>query len=166
MAKSNYDLAKELVAKLDQDQLAGLSHHIEFFQKNKSFTTVMIPRTEDICLFENIKIILAQRVNTNYPPISVWLLKFPNTYRTLRTRATEIEEFIAANFKPGLSRSQKNKLYVIFSSVVATRIEQTRVPLSLTTTLSFFNNLPGLIDKSFPGYIQSGLLDALLKFNE
>lgn len=166
MAKSKYDLAKEIIATLTPEQLEGLKHHIEFFSKGKTNSVTMIPRTEDILLYESMKVVLSNKLRTTYKPLPLWLRSFPQTFRLLRKRATLIEEFIEINFKKKLTRSQKNKLYLIFCNVVANRIELTRVPLSLTSMLSFLNNLPGLVDKAFPGYIQSGMMDALIQFEE
>lgn len=164
--KSKFDLAKEIVPTLTQDELYALKHHIDFFYKAKGKFVDNVPRTGDILLYESLKSVLSRKLNTRFDKIQFWIKKHPRLFGILRKRSDLIEAFIEDNFKKDISKIEKNRLYIIFINVVADRIELTRVPLSLTSTLSFLNNLPGLVDKAFPGYIQSGMLDALIQARE
>jgi len=166
MAKSKYDLAKEIVPTLTSEQLEGLKHHIDYFAKTKGNSVANVPRTGDMLLYESLKSVLSRKLKTRFDNIQTWIMKNPRLFKILKSRSDLIEAFIEDNFKKDISKIEKNRLYIIFINVVADRVEQTRVPLSLTSTLSFLNNLPGLVDKAFPGYIQSGLMDALIQARE
>jgi hypothetical protein len=62
-----------------------------------------------------------------------------------------------------LSRLQRQRLYNIYASIIVDWIDhQPKIPLRTTTVIRAVDYVPSLMNKSFPGYVESGLLHLIL----
>ena len=69
--------------------------------------------------------------------------------------------FVRENFKT-TSRAQTRKIYSILLEMVARRLRRDSVPVSHKTLTDALPRLADICDDQFPGYRQSGLLNALI----
>lgn len=110
-----------------------------------------------------------------YYVISLYLKKFSITsppfgtikkqlfYKKFLSVSDSVDSFIDKNFKK-VTRVERSKLYNFFVRIIVSHIQNnTELSLSLKVVLNYFSYLPQLIDKSFPGYIESGLLSLILE---
>jgi hypothetical protein len=67
-----------------------------------------------------------------------------------------------------VTKTQMFGSFVYFTEMVMEDIDNQGIPVSLRTVINHLDTLPGLVDRSFPGYTQAGLIgwavDALFSY--
>jgi len=121
-------------------------------------------RAEDELLYTTLIEVLAYKTKTVYMPFPIFQKNQITLFKKFKTVSLDLDTWIKDQF-PGVTRTQKRRLYSIFSELVIDFIDSGPIPLSVKTVINSFQYLPGLIDKSFPGYLEAGLLDSLLDVN-
>lgn len=119
------------------------------------------PKTEDNLFYTAVARTISTKLKIGYPIYDVFIKQQPDNFKKLREVVLELDEWIEIHF-PKVQRAKKYKLYVLFTEIVVEYIEEGPVPLSLPSTLNTFSKLPSLVDKKFPGYLQSNLFYMLL----
>jgi len=77
-----------------------------------------------------------------------------------------VETFVASAF-PGLKATEKMAGFRVLADLLVRHADyvakKSGAPLSAKLTFSCVQNLPGLVDNAFPGYIESGLLPMIIR---
>lgn len=95
------------------------------------------------------------------PPFGTF--KKQNYYKKFIDVFNNIESFIDKNFKK-VSKVERSKLYSFFTDTIISHIKNnTNLQPSIRILINYFQYLPQLIDKSFPGYIENEILNILLE---
>lgn len=90
--------------------------------------------------------------------------KRTNNYKLLGETFEVALDYMEVVFeKEKLTRVKRLQFYLIAARIVLQDQETSPAPLSIRTMLNGFKLLPGLIDRSFPGYARSGVLSMILK---
>lgn len=164
MGQTEVRAIKELLPKLTVAELKDIETSIEFY-KNTRGLGGMISTEADLfyqALMEELKF----RINISGFPRSISSIakRNPVLYKRILKTLDDVEAWMTNSFgKVKPNRLQRRRLYSILASLVAGEIENTSVPLSLSTLVNFFSNVPGIINKAFPGYASSGMLWILLE---
>lgn len=160
MSKSNLDQIKLLLQQCTFEELNDVLINVKYLSNTKG---VQFTKSEDVLLHIAISEVLFQRLKVE--PVELYILESQNsaTYKKLMKVAKDLDYWVDDIFKnTDLTRIKRRMLFSLLTGIVADSIETSEYPLSLTSLLNFFNNLPGIVDKKFPGYLESGLLPQIL----
>jgi hypothetical protein len=155
--KEPIDQVKILLPKLSVQELKELQKNIEHTLSGK---TLEVKGEEDAWFYLSLTGALKRELHCSFPGYVQFKSKNDRLYKKFETQFLLVDEWLKNCFPPGtkLSKLQRHRLYDFFTELAIEDLKSTSLPLSLTTLLTFFNNLPGLVDRKFPGYIKSGAL--------
>ena len=155
--KDPIDQVKILLPKLSVQELKELQKNIEHTLSGK---TLEVKGEEDQWFYESLIGALKRELRCSFPSYAQFKSRNDRLYKKFEVQYLELDEWLKNCFPEGtkLPKLQRHRLYDFFTELVIDNLKSTSLPLSLTTLLTFFNNLPGLVDRKFPGYIQSGAL--------
>lgn len=158
---NNADRIKELLPELSANELKEVILLAEFFKERKGAAALDI---NDELLYTTLTEELSRRLSTSFSPLPILKRNSPKLFNKFIQIAGDYNAWIDRVFKDTtVTRLQRRRLAIIVIEVVVENIENSKVPLSLTSTLNFFANFPGLFNKAFPGYIESGMLGMMLE---
>jgi len=158
---TNVAKVKELLPTLSVKELKDIILMAEIYREKKGLTTL---RSEDELFYYTLTEKLSYKICSSYPPLPILKKRSPKVFKKFIQVVDEFHDWIKLAFAgTTVTRLQKRKLYSIATDLVVTRVEDSPIPLSFKTALNFFTDFPGLFDKSFPGYIESGMLGLLLE---
>lgn len=160
MEKQSITRIKQLLPGLTSSELREVINLAKLFLKGKP--------TEDVStnvdlLYTVVTKELEVRLKCKLKPLSVVLNERGAAYERLLA-ASELTDAWIAEVMPQyrISRLQRHKMYAILAGLVTDALEQTTIPVNIETVFMYFNRLPGIVDRAFPNYAQSGLLHTIL----
>lgn len=157
----NADRIKELLPELSANELKEIILLAEFFKERKGAELLNIT---DELFYASLTEELARRLHTSFAPLPILKKNSLKTFNKFLQVSGDFNIWIDRVFRDTtVTRLQRRRLYIIAIEIVVDNVENSKVPLSLTSSLNFFVNFPGLFDKAFPGYIESNMLGMLLE---
>ena len=157
--KDNLKEIDERVKLLSREELEKLHKKITFLLATKKRKNSRI----DVEAFYNIlDNELSKRLKTKTFPFPKF--QRTKTYKELITAFESTVDYMEVVFKEmRLTRANKLQFYFLSAKITIDDFDTSPVPLSMRTLLQSFSILPGLIDRSFPGYARGGMLGWILK---
>jgi len=149
---------KQLLIKLTAQELREIELLAEQYRSRKGLGKI---RAEDELLYSTLIEVLSYKTKSVYSPFPIFKKNQINLFKKFKDVSLELDFWIKKHF-PNVTRTQKRRLYTIFVELVVDFIDAGPVPLGVKTVINSFQYLPGLIDKSFPGYLEAGVLELLL----
>ena len=157
----NADRVKELLPTLSGLELKEIIFMSEFYRERKDAASLDI---NDELFYITLTEELSRRLSTSFPPLPLLKKNSAKTFKKFLQVSADFNNWIDKVFRDTtVTRLQRRRLYIIAIEIVVSNVENSKVPLSLTSSLNFFVNFPGLFNKSFPGYLESGMLGTLLE---
>ena len=157
----NADRIKELLPELSAIELKEVILMAEFFKERKGAAALDV---NDELFYITLTEELSRRLCTSFPPLPILKKNSAKTFSKFLQVSQDYNNWLERVFKDTtITRLQRRRLSIIAIEVVADNVENSKVPLSLTSALNFFQNFPGLFNKAFPGYLESGMLGQLLE---
>ena len=155
--KDPIDQVKILLPKLTVQELKELQTNIHHTLSGK---TLEVKGEEDEWFYVSLTGALKRELRASFPPYPQFKSRNGRLYKKFETQYLDFDAWLKKCFPEGtkISKLQRHRLYDFFTEIVIDDLKTSTLPLSLTTLLTFFNNLPGIVDRKFPGYIQSGAL--------
>lgn len=111
---------------------------------------------------------LQKRLLKKVPPLIVMRAstKYRNTLLKLYKAVNGLNDWSSSALGRKLNRPEKLTMYSLASELTCDYLSKLNVPISLTTIINCYEKFPSLVQKAFPGYIESGLLNIVLKSKE
>ena len=110
--------------------------------------------------YEILRNKLKTKLNMNTPPYST----IKKTEVKLKEKVSELDIFLEDNYKGNLTKDKRTELYDLCLDVLIDyMINETEMLISLTSIINMSKLIPNLIDKSFPFYLENGLLSYIIK---
>ena len=154
-----YEEINNRLPRLSQEELVELSKRIQFLMSTKKRKTNPVDEDAFYSILGNE---LKRKIRYKAPPLPVF--KKTADYKLFSQVFEDTLDYMSEVFKrERITRPKKLHFYLIATKIVLSDCEGSPVPLSMRSLLTSYKLLPGLIDRSFPGYAQSGLLPMLLK---
>lgn len=149
----------ELIPTLPQDQLKGLKSKIEFCLQQESIPTKkQLGKVGDNLLLDTIIVGIKKHLKGFY---------FQSDNKT-KARANEIQdcldnylcELLQDESSKKIFKVFRKKFYSIYVDLIINDLLSwdKAPPLNIQIVLSWYSKFAGLLDKAFPGYIESGLI--------
>ncbi len=85
----------------------------------------------------------------------------PTLVNQLEASLDLINVFINKN-APSVTKGQRRVLYRVFVRALYSWLIEADIPVNSKTLITNLDKLPGIVDRAFPGYIQAGLLGAIV----
>lgn len=159
MPPSNLEKIEKLITLLEKEELVLLGKKIQYLMTTKK--RKCSPVDED-AFYSIIGNELKKKIRYKAPPLPVF--KKTNDYKLFSQVFVDTLDYMEEVFKrEKLTRPKKLHFYLVATKIVLRDCEGSPVPLSMRSMLTAYKLLPGLIERSFPGYVQSGLLPMILK---
>lgn len=103
---------------------------------------------------------------TGKRPLQLEMLK--STNHSLFMQIVNVRETLDGHLEHWVSKKHRknsqSKFYVLYCEVIGEYIiNNTEAPLSLKTMVNMIDSFPGILDRAFPGYVNSGLLHLVFK---
>lgn len=86
-------------------------------------------------------------------------------YASFKEKFDQLEEFtelVAKDF----SLRQRKALYRLYAKLLINALQKSKTEVNMIICSMSIDRIPALVSKSFPGYVESGLLPMLLKSKE
>lgn len=83
-------------------------------------------------------------------------------YPAYRTALHILDIYITDNIKPR-TLTERRKAHLILIRIVIRYLRDVGAPLSARSIVQCLDQIPTLVDQTFPGYLQAGLLPIILK---
>jgi hypothetical protein len=74
----------------------------------------------------------------------------------------EIDVWIESVLKRSVQRSDRTRVYQLVFELLGKNILASKGDISVKRLVDSRDDFPGVIEKSFPGYIESGLIDMII----
>lgn len=110
---------------------------------------------------------LSRITRKDYPPYFVYISKNKatrNTEQRLKVVSGDLREYLTSICK-GVEQDKTTvtKFLKLFSDLMISNIDENlELPLNLGTVLSMADDFPSILDRAFPGYIESGLIKMII----
>jgi hypothetical protein len=85
-------------------------------------------------------------------------------YKEFKAKASELAEWVRENLEPKTKLERKKGLSILIR-ILCRWLRDCNVPLSHRALTRNLQKVPGLVDREFPGYLESGLLPIVLSKN-
>jgi hypothetical protein len=121
----------------------------------------VVDTTEQL-LYESIIEQLGIKLSEKFLNFFIFRTKRPSDYALLVETVEWANPWIKINF-PNSKSTDKRRIFVFITELVIEHVEQSPAPLGLTSVLRQFKNITGLLEKAYPGYLESGLLHLILE---
>ena len=96
------------------------------------------------------------------PPLVVFKGRDKKSYGKVIESVSMIQTWANAVDADVQTRLKKRNLYAMLAMLVSSYLNDIGVPITLKTLLNSFHKFPSLVDKAFPGYVESGLIHMVL----
>lgn len=103
--------------------------------------------------------------NHKLPPLYVLAgRKNKYLYNLIHQVLSYLDEWLERVLKRKPKRTECARLYVLYGELMIRNItDNTTIPTILRTVLQMYESFPAVFDRAFPDYIQSGLVEVVLK---
>lgn len=110
--------------------------------------------------YEILRNKLKIKLNMSTPPYST----VKKTEVKLKEKVSELDVFLENSYKGNLTKDKRTELYDLCLDVLIDyMVNETEMLVSLTSIINMSKLIPNLIDKSFPFYLENGLLNYIIK---
>lgn len=149
-----------LITSLKEEELKNIRTRIDFLLSSKKGTEKK--STEEIQFYTLLTNEIERRLKKKPSPFPVF--KKQAIYKKFKKTFEEMLEY-RKDCTGGilLDKKMRGSFNSLAIGVVLGDFDDSPIPLSMTTALTTFANLPGLLDRSFPGYVRGGAMLILLK---
>ena len=152
---------KELLPELSPVELKEVIFMAEFYRERKAMSLLDV---NDELFYASLTEELSRRLCTSFAPLPLLKKNSAKTFNKFLQVSTTFNAWLDKIFVgTTITRLQRRRLAIVAIEIVVDNVENSKVPLSLTSALNFFVNFPGLFNKAFPGYLESGMLGMLLE---
>lgn len=160
MNSGSVNEVKRLLPQLNANELKEV---VTLATQLRSSKGLGVMRAESELFYHTLSEELSYRLNTLPPPLSVLKKQSPPTYKKFDEVLTWFNDWLDDVMQGSITRLQRRTMYAVCTELVADEVEASQVPLSLKSLLNFYPELPGILDKNFPGYIRNGMIGMLLE---
>lgn len=148
---------REMLPNLEASELDETIKLCKFFKSQKRAVDRGVLVEE--MFYDEIQKILVKNLRTEPIPFHVMKVRNPKLY----TKFMDSTEYLNSYFKRALEPDtctipRKKKLFRIFCDLIVKEIKKRGYELSFRTMLNLTEEFPSLLDKAYPGYVQSGVL--------
>lgn len=85
-------------------------------------------------------------------------------YRDFKVAFDNLDRWLSKNCNDqSISRLQREGFYDLYATLMRENLEQCSIPVTLRSLIISYNNFPAVFERSFPGYIQSGLFRTVIE---
>jgi hypothetical protein len=96
-------------------------------------------------------------------PLTILKAKVDKTlYKNITTFCEEIDDWLDSVLKRSVHLHERMRIYQITIELIGKYIIDCKGVVSVKRIVDSRDNFPGVIEKAFPGYIKSGLVDLIL----
>ena len=113
-------------------------------------------------LYQTISDVLKSLHLKNSPPWAVF--KKNRFYNHYNTSYDLLEDFMVENFE-GMSTPERIQFYRLVLRILVRDLKRIGVEVSIGSITTNLGRVPSLIDRAFPGYIESGMMSKVLRTN-
>lgn len=164
MSTQAYKTIQSLIPKLSNQEKAQVKGLLSFSQTHSSISDPDHGPVVGQDLLQAMAESLSKEYGVKYPP-SLVLLERQN--KNVALLAREAEAFLNQHLDACLAngratKAQRLRFYKLFARLTAEHLRENKIPANLKTILQSHQRFPSLIDRAFPGYSNSGLLDWVL----
>ena len=136
----NAGTIKELLPELSAKELKEVIFMAEFYRERKDADLLDI---NDELFYKSLTEELSYRLQTSFAPLPLLKKNSAKTFNKFLQVSNDFNAWLDTVFRDTtITRLQRRRLYIIAVELVAENVENSKVPLSLTSTLNFFTNFP------------------------
>jgi hypothetical protein len=131
---------------------------IDFFLSNKIKTDSRV----DV-FYQVLTDYFKRELSKDLLPLALLKAKVNKTlYRNIVSMCKEIDVWIESVLKRSVQRSDRTRVYQLVFELLGKNILASKGDISVKRLVDSRDDFPGVIEKSFPGYIESGLIDMII----
>ena len=149
----NIDEIINILPMLSQEELKKVDDTVKFFLKSVKKEDV----SEEILLYDSINI-KVKEITENNLFFNVFK-KSKIGYKQLGECLKTLDNFIKILQKNiNITRFTRKQIYNLYVEIIAEYLIKYRIPISINSILNCHEKFLPLLDKKYPGYLESGLL--------
>jgi hypothetical protein len=156
MKKDEYQDLLEKLPELTQEQMADIRRRVRFLKEDKSNG---VP--EQDWLLDGILSVLKERGLEPVLP-SPFRIRNSRSFGGFETQSDRVRNFLDIAI-PNMNVMEHKILGRLCAIVLAKMLDEWPIEVSLDHMLFHISRIPEALDKSFPGYIESGMLHLLVR---
>ena len=151
---------------LEQEELRKIKMTCDFMLKGlsgKSVDSVIVDEvsSDEASLFYSALVEELGRLGVTTPPWHAF--QRLDIYKNYQANFPLLEQYVAKTF-PSVNLRDRQRLYYLFAGIVAQKVKEWDLPLTLGVVCRNLNKVPSLVAGEFPGYAESGLLSIVLQW--
>lgn len=150
-------------------ELKELKAKVSFLLDNKATKEINIKHEGYVQLFLDVlDNSLQKRLLKKVPPLAILRAssKHRNTLLKLYKAVGSLNDWSDTVLGRKLNRPERLTMYNLACELTCDYLSNINVPINLPTIINCYEKFPSLIQKAFPGYIESGLLHIVLQAKE
>lgn len=152
-----YEVVKESCRRLTPDQMKELRDIL-------ALQIDAVERTsysrEEVMWFDALHLAISKSIGTIRGTYSA--MRKTDLYPRFRASMKVVEEFTRSCDMGRLSTPQRKKWYNLLAEVLVTWCDGLDAPMTFKLVVNQAERIPGLVDKSFPGYVEAKLIKKIL----
>ena len=146
---------------MSEEELREEKGKIDYFLSNKTAGN-RIDSNLDI-FYNSLIDYFNDSLSTNIVPlISIRNRTNKTLYNSIKRMQHLIDKWTDTILKRDIKRTERIKIYKLVFELIGQFILDNNKVLSLTSIILYQNMFPGVIERAFPGYIKSGMIDLIL----
>lgn len=149
---------KTLLHKLRVEEYADLQRHIDLLRKVKGRSK---KRSNDEMFYATICRYVHAKTGAYTPSLHKFSLEQEATYKLMLKNLDTLDFWISDIFGK-LTRSERSRTYSVSVDLICASLEKFSVALTPKSLINNTPRVPGLMNDSFPYYIECGLLKEVL----
>ena len=156
----NIDKIINILPTLSQEELKKIGDSIKFYLKSGKKET----HPEEILLYDSINN-KVKEITENYLFFNVFK-KSKIGYKQLDECLKTLDNFITLiNKNTKVTRLLRKQIYNLYVEIIVEYLVKYRIPISINSVLNCHEKFLSLLDKKYPGYLESGLLYLIFSEN-
>lgn len=133
------------------------------FSAEQAALSNTVSDTYVLMFYDRLKFLLARECDIHILPLHVIRKRQQKIYKEIEKAATFLYA-ISERWNPDKSRTRNFAIGVfhLYCKLVIRYLREVNVPISLKTSLQHTDKFIGLVDMSFPGYVESGMIKMVI----
>ena len=156
----NYKEVEKLLPNFTNEQLQKLKSKIDFLLKDVVSNQ---SGTAEFFLYTALSEVLKKKLRIEVIPFPIFKKKTGYGKKLGEVRKY-LDDYLNRVRKGRRStRTEKYQYYLLFANIMIDDLEGHPSPTTVQLVLNCYQQFPSLLDKQFPGYAESGLLEMIFK---